>query len=545
MIQTIITILILGFFAVLNAPTVQANEDLDSMAPNALHTYFFDSVDEDTSVTLDLRSALELHKKSALDKYPAYYVNYALKGNIVPTHASTTYVESDVVTSLQLGTSKRGTEYKLDFITKGETVYIRFPETRIKSVKNKWIEVPAVRATDFAEALELEELFDIALTKNDDPNPIAAFDASAALARKLGLFQFFDGDVGDSIVVENATRYDLIYRSDVFAAYFKELKKTIAEMPGDNEVTVFSIEGFESGIKNNEFVDKITDRSYVSLWFDNVTKLPVRMVDVMVIPPFEKRKETVFTYTDISLKDYGVKMTVVAPKSTISFADAVDALDLNLQVDLDTQDPAARLKELLSAYKKAKKADKAYLSYSIGDAYGALDDAAQAAAYYKKAAAASKKKSVDQYLSLANAEWELGNVAKVKEYFELALKVDPKNDAVLNQYGWFLLGLNVVTAQTRDLEKALEVNQKLVKGLVDDSNLQNLYATYMLLGRTADAEKLKKKFDNFDAKENYMVLARIYHRLGDKKQSDLYVQKAVEAGYVQSIRDKRFLALQF
>ena len=67
----------------------------------------------------------------------------------------------------------------------------------------------------------------------------------------------------------------------------------------------------------------------------------------------------------------------------------------------------------------------------------------------------------------------------------------------------------------------------------------------MLLGRKADAEALKVRFDNFEIGENYNALARMYHRMRDAQNTALYSKMAKDAGYVLTGADKQFFGMSF
>jgi tetratricopeptide (TPR) repeat protein len=533
-----LTILLIGF-VLLIAPSQQlyAAGNWDTLAPNNLYSTFMESVAKNiNSAHHTFTSSLSLFKKLT-DEKASYYEAYQLIGDSKkPVSSDLPYTNNSTAT-FELGNSKSGYQYQLKIINQGEDIFVQFPLTKTKALKNKWIEVPADKYDLFGSETKLPGLFDLALIESGTLED-GVVEKTLALARKHGLFTYLAYVPEDEMEVANANRYDLYYNPKAVAPFYKELSKSLNGE--ERALTVLGIDGFEKALSNKEFVEYLASYSYVSLWVDKTTNLPVRYFEVVSLPSFGPKKELAISTKDLLWEKINQPVAVSLPKEAMPLTDAAKYFDIDLSIE------NAEIKDLLKQLSKAKsKQDKAILNYLIAQEYSDLDEDSKAAEYYKKAASNYPKKSVEYYEALAQAEWALKNGAKVIEYYELALKQEPENDLVLNQYGWFLLGLTPLSAKYQNLPKALSLNQTLVSNLVDDSNLQNLYINYLLLGKNSEAKALESKFDNFASGDNYNIIARAYHRLGNKVKSQEFVNKAKQEGYVRTKTDDKFFKLTF
>ena len=437
------------------------------------------------------------------------------------------------------GSGKKATSYQMDMITKSNNIYVKFPDSTVKQIKNKWINVPSDKYSDFSRVMQ-PALFDVGLIVASTTDGKVS-NIIVKLAKKHNLFVHWD-DIEDDYVVANAKRYNLAYNRNAIVPFYKELSQVLSFE--EKKQTILSIDGFEKSLAKSEFVDYLVDNSYVSLWIDNGTNLPTRIVQVLQILPVQKKEPFALFLSDISITKVNQLVLIEKPVNVLSFAQATKALKINMEDNSDAV--VLKIADLKKQLSKAKtKSDKALLNYLIAQKYDEISDPKNAVKYYKISASQYPKDSADQYDALAQAEWSLGNAKKVKEYFEKAIIKEPNNDYILNYYGFFLTGITSLTADSQDLNLALTLNTRLVKGVVNDSNLLNLYITYILLGRDNDAIALKSKFDNFETAENYNTLARAYHRMGDKKSEDKYVNLAKSKGYVRNVVDDEFFALTF
>lgn len=518
---------------------VQAATTWSGQAPNALFANFVDSIQTKLlSAEHSYLGSIGFFKK--LSDKAVYYEGYTLEGISSKPSANNTIYDSKSEAVYEVGTNKKSIAYRINIITKSGESFISFPDAKSSSLKNKWITVPNDKYDELGEKLNLAPLFKEAQIKDATPED-KILDVYVTLARKHNLFTHINEPFDDDYSVENATRYNLALDINSIVPFYKELAKTLTKEEYDR--TILSVDGFEKGLSNPDFVSYIANHSFTSLWIDNSTQLPTRFLQIITLPPTGKIKEIVMSVNDLAWKNPNKPVFIEKPATSLSFAEGVKLL----KVKIDTSKPInSKIKDLQKQLSKAKsKDDRAYLNYLIAMEFDDISDHEEASKYYKKSATYYKKGGVEYYDALAQAEWSLGNGKKVKEYYELALKKDPNDDFVLNQYGWFLTGLSVVSAKLQNLPQALALNTKLVAGNVDDSNLMNLYVTYLLLGRNADAELLKPKFDNFGSADNYNTIARAYHRLGNKTSSAAFSKLAADAGYKLVDRDKEFFALSF
>jgi hypothetical protein len=529
-------------------PITNAVESLDTLAPNNLLSKFFDDAD-DKIVTArhDFINSISFYKKN-LDSEPVFYVGTSLNGVSQENASSSKFYNSSSTAVYEEGNGKTGVTYEMNIITKDDNVFVRFPNSLNKKIKNHWINIPSSRYQEFGEALGVTPLFEAAAIEHESPDELAAFDKSLELARKHQLYVHLKVDLDDDIVVSGATRYNLAMNRDAIVPYYKDLSKILT---GDlRSSTILGVDGFEKNLANKAFVDYLYEHSFISLWFDNKTGLPVRYYSVSVLPSTKStNNQIVMLLSDYSWSKINLPVALTLPSKTIGLTEAVKALNIDMTsqpLSVKEVEAKANLSDYVTQLKKVKsKSDKALLNYLIAIQYDILEDSEMAIKYYKISASFSKKGGSDYYEALAQVEWVLGNGKKAKEYFELAVNLSPNEEFILQNYGWFLLGLSPVTAKFQDSKQALILNERLVKQNPKDSNLQNLYLNYILSGRQTDAEKLMLKFDQFDVADNYILIARAYHRIGQKALAENYKNLAVAKGYELSKIDKEFFALKF
>lgn len=532
-------VVIIALVFSLTASSTLAASSWDDQAPNTLYGNFNEAMaNKISSGEFEILNLINFYKKET-DKKPVFYVGYSITG--VSNNSTTTRVLSDSKSNIiyEEGNGKKATSYQMDMITKSNNIYVKFPDSTVKQIKNKWINIPSDKYSDFGKVMQ-PALFDAGLIVASTTDGKVS-NIIVKLAKKHNLFVHWD-DIEDDYVVDNAKRYNLAYNRNAIVPFYKELSQTLSFE--DKKQTILSIDGFKKSLAKSEFVDYLLDNSYVSLWIDNETNLPTRIIQVLQILPVQKKEPFALFLSDISITKVNQLVLIEKPVNALSFVQATKALKINMEDNSDVV--VLKITDLKKQLSKAKtKDDKALLNYLIAQKYDEISDSKNAAKYFKVSASQYSKDSADKYDALAQAEWSLGNTKKVKEYYEKAVIKEPKNDYILNSYGYFLNGISPVTADSQDLNLALTINTRLVKGVVNDSNLLNLYITYILLGRDNDALALKSKFDNFETAGNYNALARAYHRKGDKKSEDKYAKLAESKGHIRGLADDEFFALSF
>lgn len=132
------------------------------------------------------------------------------------------------------------------------------------------------------------------------------------------------------------------------------------------------------------------------------------------------------------------------------------------------------------------------------------------------------------YSYLGDAYHEKGEDEKAFENYEKALRIDPDNSIVLNNYAYYL------SLQNKDLEKALEMAEKAVELDPDNGSNQDTYSwIFYKLGRYEEArEWIEKSLKNHN-EDNGVILEHygdILFKLGKEKEALKYWKRAREAG---------------
>ncbi len=354
--------------------------------------------------------------------------------------------------------------------------------------------------------------------------------------RKYKLYEQLDESIDDGQTEPGATRYDFVYNGDTFADYFKELAKTLNSDQAD--LTLLGLPGFKAGLSNKAFVSSVVNRSYVSMWFDDVTKQPKRVFLSTVIPG-TNGGAVIFETNQVWNKP-NMAVAIQRPSAPLSFDTVIKMFKLGVEI-LDTQKILDLKDDFNEPMSKSEQAD----TYSlIAAAYDEEELYEEAAKYWKKAASLYPKKSTDYYDSLAEAAWSLGDGKGVQKNYELLYKLEP-NDLYLGAYGRFLLGISPLSSEFQDLKRAKDMNLRMAKNMNLSPTFFLLYMNHYMLGEKTEADAVKVKIKNFETSDNFIDLARMYYRLGDTKNAALYRQKAKGLGYIESDSDIEFFALKF
>lgn len=139
---------------------------------------------------------------------------------------------------------------------------------------------------------------------------------------------------------------------------------------------------------------------------------------------------------------------------------------------------------------------------------------------------AGKNPQLDQvaYGSLGSSLYNLGEKQKGFEAFESALKLNPNDEQVLNNYSYFL------SLEKQDLEKAKTMSEKVVKRFPDNGTFLDTYA--WVLFQMGDYEGAKKYMDQafkFEVEPSGVMLEHygdILYHLGKKSEAISYWKKA-------------------
>ncbi|MEN2281581.1 tetratricopeptide repeat protein [Algoriphagus sp. SE2] len=139
---------------------------------------------------------------------------------------------------------------------------------------------------------------------------------------------------------------------------------------------------------------------------------------------------------------------------------------------------------------------------------------------------AGKNLGLDQaiYGALGNAYYNLGMKDKAFENFDNAIKLNPNDEQVLNNYAYFL------SIEKRDLEKAKSMSEKVVKRFPNNGTFLDTHA--WVLFQIGDYEGAKKYMDlalENEAEPSGIMLEHygdILYHLGRKSEALSYWKKA-------------------
>ncbi|UTW63684.1 tetratricopeptide repeat protein [bacterium SCSIO 12741] len=132
------------------------------------------------------------------------------------------------------------------------------------------------------------------------------------------------------------------------------------------------------------------------------------------------------------------------------------------------------------------------------------------------------------YTYLGDAYYNLDNYDKSFGNYDQALKLDPNNMVVLNNYSYYLSLLD------RDLEKAKEMSKRTVENEPESATFLDTYA--WILYRMGDYEEAKKYMGfalNHGGRGEAVILEHygdILYQLGEKDEARNYWKKASQAG---------------
>jgi tetratricopeptide (TPR) repeat protein len=139
---------------------------------------------------------------------------------------------------------------------------------------------------------------------------------------------------------------------------------------------------------------------------------------------------------------------------------------------------------------------------------------------------ARRNPQLDQvaYGSLGNSLYNLGQKEQAFDQFELALKINPNDEQVLNNYAYFL------SVEKLELEKAKEMSEKVVIKFPNNGTFLDTYA--WILFQLQDYELAKKYMDMALAQETEPSGVMLEHygdilyHLGEKAEAISYWKKA-------------------
>lgn len=309
-----------------------AETEVVKIDPNILFKKAADDLDKIKSGRYDVMSYLATYKADEED--PVYFAGIFTQGSydsVVNLDGSVSYINSGSASHL-VGDQKKSIEKSTDAVSVGGYSYMRFKDTKIKKLKNKWIKIPDDKYKEFAESINEKALFDAARLQQAKDDEMELLELVGALAVKNSLY-VYNPDTG---VVKNkkakTTIYDLKYNPKTVVQFYRDLSTQID--PKLREGSVFSIDGFEKNLSNKFFVNYMVEHSYKLIVIDDKTQLPTSHFDVVTIPVFDifgSISGDIQFVNSIDLTKINQKVNIKVPvtdKNTVSADDALKLLGI-------------------------------------------------------------------------------------------------------------------------------------------------------------------------------------------------------------------------
>jgi hypothetical protein len=244
------------------------------------------------------------------------------KGVAMQTGSTTFDSSSSIVTTV--GDSEESFETKMDFIRKGDDIYIKF---KYGPAKNKWIRLSAKNYEDFGEAIDMELEFKLADMSDQGGKSEILLKKLAKLAEKHDLFVNFEDPVTKKKKGKTLTTYLLEYDRDKVLPFFTEANAILTEE--EKEKTVLSVDGFIDSLKSRVFVDSLVEESFVEIVFDEATGLPVQYAEKLLVPEHKAINLALEQVTYMKFDNINKKVTIKVPAKSISSDDALKLMGLD------------------------------------------------------------------------------------------------------------------------------------------------------------------------------------------------------------------------
>ena len=137
-----------------------------------------------------------------------------------------------------------------------------------------------------------------------------------------------------------------------------------------------------------------------------------------------------------------------------------------------------------------------------------------------------------------DVEHRRNNMKECYKAYEKALKLNPDNEGVLNNYAYFL------SLENRDLERALKMVCRALELSANNPTYLDTKAWVLYkLGRYAEAKKVMQQALSFDRSQGYeyaLYYGDILYALGEEFMAKVYWRKALERGADKDEITRRF-----
>ncbi|MBI5475963.1 MAG: tetratricopeptide repeat protein [Ignavibacteriales bacterium] len=185
-----------------------------------------------------------------------------------------------------------------------------------------------------------------------------------------------------------------------------------------------------------------------------------------------------------------------------------------------------KFEDAIALLTEAKKylADEFRIYFLLGISNQRIHRAIEAATALEKAVQLDDK-SVEALSALGLVYDELKRFENSDSIYERALRLDPKNHLLLNNYGYSLAEREI------ELERALKMSKEAVNQQPENQSYLDTYGwIFFRLGNYEEAEKWIKRAVELGSKSSviYDHLGDIYFKLSDKEKASEWWQKALE-----------------
>ncbi len=261
------------------------------------------------------------------DKKPVSYAGSVVAGTLYTSPDPNLHIVGSTTITYESGKSKPKESYSMSVISDGHSIYFKPNGLKNKQLRNKWIKGNSEQYETIGIGLGVPQLFDVFDTSTEREIKAKTAKIVAAI-RKTDLWSYYYDDITDDRTVNNATRYNFELNSDSIQPFYTELTKTL---------TLDEI-GFD-GLLGKNFVKKLdgdvttfmAEQSFMSIWIDDTSNRPVRILEVLWIPITEKRKTVyVLQISDTEIGDYDTQPKLQVPNNSIDAVIAAKQLKIKL-----------------------------------------------------------------------------------------------------------------------------------------------------------------------------------------------------------------------
>lgn len=143
---------------------------------------------------------------------------------------------------------------------------------------------------------------------------------------------------------------------------------------------------------------------------------------------------------------------------------------------------------------------------------------------------------------LGDAYYQLDDFQKSDEYYDKALKINPNNDYVLNNYAYYL------SLRGEDLEKAAQMAKKATELKPSSSNMDTYAWVLFKLGYYDEAKLWLEKAIDAGAQNNAVIIEHygdVLWKLGMEQEALIQWKKAAEAGEGSKLLNKKVEAQNY